>query len=715
MEASEVGTQTFPTVRALGSLFNLTEAYIWDDGSTETRQVSLFPDSVDLELEKDDTSSEGPASATVFDPEDEELSKQMDALGLPLVFQSNKQTRSKTNKSKRKGTVKKLSRIHKAGDNGSVEFSKVSGVATVSPAVLHDDPSNSFSCISMLGESESIYCDVAVDNINSKDLTVEDCQSPADNKHEQILDDQYSECKRGQTVPGTDLMANDNHKERVILGCLDVVVSPLSCAPNPVMVGGLNEGGDLMEKDSLHDFPVSHEFQEHDDQPQVSEAVMLQGSEALGHNGIDCHDKNDAFGDWAVYWDSFYMRTFFYNAKTNSSTWSAPPGMEHLVFTSLTNESDEVIDKEAGIDHDPSVSCALINHSGSLEEHSNDRRMEDQPSNEVPGGVGTASDSSIPGMTLSSINGFLEYVDEHKEVDKGCVAEVSWQKLPEAHSHTDSVASDEVTANVNEHKEYEKSETDELDTTPYTFVIRKNKYRKERRKRARCRSSKDSEDLQCEVVSEERFASIEKYWCQRYFLFSRFDEGIRMDEEGWFSVTPELIAWHHALQCVDDIVIDCFTGVGGNAIQFAQGCKHVIAIDIDPKKIEYAYHNASIYEVDDQIDFIVGDFFSLAPKLKGLADTVFLSPPWGGPDYLKEKTYDIKMLKPCDGYSLFNAAKKIAPKIIMFLPRNVELDQLAELALSANPPWSLEVEKNFLNGKLKAITAYFCDTNSGST
>lgn len=44
----------------------------------------------------------------------------------------------------------------------------------------------------------------------------------------------------------------------------------------------------------------------------------------------------------------------------------------------------------------------------------------------------------------------------------------------------------------------------------------------------------------------------------------------------------------------------------------------MIAIDIDPKKIEYAHHNAIIYGVHDQIDFIVGDFFLLAPKLKVL-------------------------------------------------------------------------------------------------
>lgn len=32
------------------------------------------------------------------------------------------------------------------------------------------------------------------------------------------------------------------------------------------------------------------------------------------------------------------------------------------------------------------------------------------------------------------------------------------------------------------------------------------------------------------------------------------------------------------------------------------------------------------------------------------ADTVFLSPPWGGPDYAKVLTYDMKtMLRPRDG------------------------------------------------------------------
>ncbi|PKU84531.1 trimethylguanosine synthase [Dendrobium catenatum] len=63
-----------------------------------------------------------------------------------------------------------------------------------------------------------------------------------------------------------------------------------------------------------------------------------------------------------------------------------------------------------------------------------------------------------------------------------------------------------------------------------------------------------------------------KYWRQRYSLFSRYDAGIKMDNEGWFSVTPEAIAASHAAHAASSsaaVVIDCFAGVGGNAIQFA--------------------------------------------------------------------------------------------------------------------------------------------------
>ncbi|GJN40911.1 hypothetical protein PR202_gn00328 [Eleusine coracana subsp. coracana] len=218
----------------------------------------------------------------------------------------------------------------------------------------------------------------------------------------------------------------------------------------------------------------------------------------------------------------------------------------------------------------------------------------------------------------------------------------------------------------------------------------------------------------CQDMTDNISSDIIKYWTQRYSLFSLFDSGIKMDEEGWFSVTPEPIAKHHASRVDAGVMIDCFTGVGGNAIQFASKyvtvilhmsmhplrecqviscphghyhghfvspwtlswafclesvcevtfhtndinyffrCKHVIAVDIDPQKIDCAQHNASIYGVNDHIDFVVGDFLCIAPHLK---------------------------------------VGKLKESSIVIIATNL-------LCLR----W---VEKNFLNGKLKAITAYF--------
>jgi hypothetical protein len=97
------------------------------------------------------------------------------------------------------------------------------------------------------------------------------------------------------------------------------------------------------------------------------------------------------------------------------------------------------------------------------------------------------------------------------------------------------------------------------------------------RKKQRLRRSMEIMPPQeCELSStldtekaEEMRTRISKYWYQRYRLFAKYDEGIKMDEEGWFSVTPETIAEHQASRCPAGVVVDAFVGVGGNAIQFA--------------------------------------------------------------------------------------------------------------------------------------------------
>ncbi|KAL0966080.1 hypothetical protein UPYG_G00290630 [Umbra pygmaea] len=184
---------------------------------------------------------------------------------------------------------------------------------------------------------------------------------------------------------------------------------------------------------------------------------------------------------------------------------------------------------------------------------------------------------------------------------------------------------------------------DNIETTGKTG---KKKNKKKNKKRRKCGP------LPAEIAAEPELA---KYWAQRYRLFSRFDEGIKLDHEGWFSVSPEKIAEHIALRVQDgfhsELIIDAFCGVGGNAIQFALTGKRVLAIDIDPVRLALARHNAHVYQVAERIDFVQGDFLQLAPRLR--ADVVFLSPPWGGPDYLSADVFDIKTMMAPDGYPFF--------------------------------------------------------------
>lgn len=76
-----------------------------------------------------------------------------------------------------------------------------------------------------------------------------------------------------------------------------------------------------------------------------------------------------------------------------------------------------------------------------------------------------------------------------------------------------------------------------------------------------------------------------------------------------------------------------------------------------------------MYGVTEKVEFIVGDFLKLANNLK--ADVVFLSPPWGGPSYLRQQVYDLEeMLQPVPLSELILTSKKITCDIAAFLPRN---------------------------------------------
>ncbi|XP_040401499.1 trimethylguanosine synthase isoform X2 [Cygnus olor] len=218
--------------------------------------------------------------------------------------------------------------------------------------------------------------------------------------------------------------------------------------------------------------------------------------------------------------------------------------------------------------------------------------------------------------------------------------------------------------------DYLREETEDLSP-----VVDEKGTAKKKEKRRKRKSKIALGSIPAEIAADPELV---KYWAQRYRLFSRFDEGIKLDREGWFSVTPEKIAEHIAVRVAQafncDTIVDAFCGVGGNAIQFALTSKRVIAIDIDPEKLSLARSNAEVYGVADKIEFVCGDFMVLAADLK--ADVVFLSPPWGGPDYATAEIFDIQTMICPDGFEIFRLSKKITNNIVYFLPRNADINQI---------------------------------------
>lgn len=207
-----------------------------------------------------------------------------------------------------------------------------------------------------------------------------------------------------------------------------------------------------------------------------------------------------------------------------------------------------------------------------------------------------------------------------------------------------------------------------------------------------------------------------KYWKKRYLLFSQFDKGIQLDEESWYSVTPEIISIHIAERCSCHLLIDPFCGAGSNVIQFAKTCELVIAIDIDPKKIEMARHNAELYGVADRIQFIIGDYFTLAPTLKG--DVVFLSPPWGGPDLMDPEEYKLSYIMPEKGgvKQMMSLTRQITSNIALHLPKNTNIFDCIQSAEDG----FIEVQQNMLNSRYNSLTVYYselyglCDEDTGT-
>jgi hypothetical protein len=91
----------------------------------------------------------------------------------------------------------------------------------------------------------------------------------------------------------------------------------------------------------------------------------------------------------------------------------------------------------------------------------------------------------------------------------------------------------------------------------------------------RDKGSKRNNFINTDKPADKELKNFHKH---RYYLFSKYDRGIKIDEESWYSITPENVAKHVANRLTsvfgegETNVMDGFSGVGGNLIQLASKC-----------------------------------------------------------------------------------------------------------------------------------------------
>lgn len=210
---------------------------------------------------------------------------------------------------------------------------------------------------------------------------------------------------------------------------------------------------------------------------------------------------------------------------------------------------------------------------------------------------------------------------------------------------------------------------------------------------------------------------LKKYWKNRKHLFSKIDgDHIYMTSELWFSVTPEDIAKflsQFVKACLPQArcILDVFCGGGGNSIQFAKLFPRVIGIDNNMEHLYCTAMNSRAYNVEDHLWLRYGSWSQRFIKKnaswlhKETIDCIFASPPWGGPQYLKANLYDLEtMLVPMGITSLLETFKQLSDNIIIFLPRNSNLNQLSQATLKVfGPKAKCKVLYIKQNGFMKGI------------
>lgn len=157
---------------------------------------------------------------------------------------------------------------------------------------------------------------------------------------------------------------------------------------------------------------------------------------------------------------------------------------------------------------------------------------------------------------------------------------------------------------------------------------------------------------------------------RRRRLFSRWDEGVLVDEEGLYSATPEALA-DRLVRGLSGVVIDGTCGVGAITLALARRAEvtQIIAVDLHPGRLELARHNLRLYGLSAKVRFVCADAREVIANTP--ADGLVLDPPWGGPGYDRDAPRAESL-----GMDLGSALRAAPRDVVLKLPRSFVVESL---------------------------------------
>ncbi len=150
---------------------------------------------------------------------------------------------------------------------------------------------------------------------------------------------------------------------------------------------------------------------------------------------------------------------------------------------------------------------------------------------------------------------------------------------------------------------------------------------------------------------------------------------MKFDAYGLFAITPRAFSRPIIERIQGDRIVDACCSVGGMSIALAEAGKHVVAIELNPHRLQLARDNAAMCGVNECIEFIEGDVLEALPTLT--ADTIFFDGQWNTVHQETHERFSLADFTP-NGVQFLKMAFGVTDAVVFRAPAHFDFHELAQ-------------------------------------